>query len=214
MEEKMKRTISTIFALLLSTIQPLVAQPKPADPVGENLFPPELVMRFHAEIGLTEEQRESIQKEMEKAQPRFTDLHQQLGKQWETLAVSLKKERIDEKLALAQLDQVQSLEREIRRTQVILLIGMKNRLTPEQQAKLQEINKQLASGKQPLSLQDKMAAKMEKLKAGIEKWQNDGRDPSPIGEVMEPFGGLLNDKKFKDADALLDKALKLLDEPK
>jgi Spy/CpxP family protein refolding chaperone len=210
----MKLRTSTILALLLSTFQTVLAQPKPADPLGEYLFLPELVMRFHVEIGLTEEQRDSIQKEMQKAQPRFEELHQQLRKELETLAGSLKKERIDERLALTQLDQVQNLEREIKRTQMALLIGMKNRLTPEQQAKLQEIKQQQASGKQPLAFQDKMAAKMEKLKAGIEKWQNDGRDPSPIGELMEPFGELLNEKKFKEADALLDKALKLLEEAK
>ncbi len=206
----MKLKCYLLCALLLVSNRCLRAQSPSPDLLGESLFPPELVMNYQSEIGLTDEQRDSIMEEMQKAQPRFEELHQQLQRELEKMADFLKKERIEEPAALTQFDKVLNLEREIKRAHLALVIGLKNKLTSKQQAKLQEIKKQHASGRAPASLQAKMEAKMEKVKAGVEKWQNDGRDPSPIAEIMQEFEPLMKGGKVKEAEAVLDKALKLL----
>ena len=41
------------------------------DPIGSKLFPPELIMTHQAELGLEDRQRETILKELEKAQSQF-----------------------------------------------------------------------------------------------------------------------------------------------
>ena len=46
---------------------------------------------------------------------------------------------MDEQEALAQLDKVLATERDIKREQITLLVRIKDKLTPEQQAKLVEI---------------------------------------------------------------------------
>ena len=210
----MKLKSYVLSALLLVTNQTLWSQPQAPDPIGENLFPPELIMTYQSEIGLTEEQRDSIMANMQKMQPQFAEKQQQLQKEVETLAGILKKERVEMDVALAQVDKVLNLEWEIKRAQLTMIIGMKNTLSPEQQTKLQEIKKQTVSGPPPSSLQAIIQSKVEKVEAGVEKWQNEGRDPSPIGELMQEFEPLMKAGKAKQADALLDRALKLLGESK
>ncbi len=118
-------------------------QPGPAgpalDPVRGNLFPPELIMRNQKAIGLTDEQKTTIRGELLQAQTRFTELQWELQDQVESLVSLLKQEKVDEQQALAQLDKVLDVEREIKRAQIGLMVRIKNKLTPEQQAQLREI---------------------------------------------------------------------------
>jgi Spy/CpxP family protein refolding chaperone len=51
----------------------------------------------------------------------------------------VKHPRVEEQEALAQLEKVLAIEREIKRAQVTLLVRIKNKLTPEQQAKLVDV---------------------------------------------------------------------------
>jgi Spy/CpxP family protein refolding chaperone len=50
-----------------------------------------------------------------------------------------KQPHADEQQVLAQLEKVLAAEREIKRPQVMLLVRIKNKLTPEQQGKLSEL---------------------------------------------------------------------------
>lgn len=52
--------------------------------------------------------------------------------------------------------------------------------------------------------------KMTRLQQGIQKWQQDGKDLSPIGTIMQKFEPLLKEDKVKEAEGVLDEALKLL----
>jgi len=115
-------------------------QPQPPpDPLGEQFFPPDLVMQYQQAIGLNEEQKNSIKAEVQKAQARFTELQWQLQSEVETMLSLAKEPRVSEQQALAQLDKILPLEREIKRTQIALVARIKNSLTPEQQARLREL---------------------------------------------------------------------------
>jgi len=210
--------LNLIVALLLTCLFAL-AQPPHPDPVAENLFPPELIMHNADAIGLTEEQQEQLQSDLYKARERFEEMHAKREKQLEATAALLKKERIDEAAALAQLEKLFDQEREVRRAHFGLMVALKNKLTPEQQAKLQEIKKHAPKpdraeprpGKPPpASLQEKM----KKLKAGVKKLEDEGGDATSIGELMLEFKPLMDEQKFKPAEELLDQALKLLHEHK
>ena len=136
--------IITTAALMLLFVGTAVAQqpapPPPAhDPIGEAFFPPELVMQNQQAIGLTDAQKESLKTELRKAQVRFTELQWQLSDQAEKLAALVKQETLQEGQILAQLDNVLNVEREIKRTQLSLVIQIRNALTPEQRARLTEL---------------------------------------------------------------------------
>ena len=197
----------------------LAAPPPHSDPVAENLFPPELIMQNADAIGLTEEQQEKLQAELLKAHERFEEMQSKLQTQLEATGALLKKERIDEAAALAQFEKVLDQERELRRTHLALVLGLKNKLTAEQQAKLQEIKKRSPRPDRaekppakppPPSLQQKMM----KLKAGVKKLEDEGGDATSIGELMQDFKPLVDEQKFKQAEEVLDQALKLLQEQK
>ena len=74
-----------------------------------------------------------------RATARFTELQLQLADEAETMISLVKQDRVDEQQTLAQLDKILNLEREIKRAQFVLVIRIKNRLTPEQQSRLQEL---------------------------------------------------------------------------
>jgi len=204
-----------VILLLLVACSRLCAAPH-FDPVAENLFPPELIMKHAEAISLTDEQKEQLQSEMHKAQERFAEMHSKLKKQLEATDALLKKERVDESAALAQFEKVLDQERELRRTQLALVLALKNKLTPEQQTKLQEFKKKAAredarpTKAPPASLQEKMKA----LKAGVKKLEDEGGDATAVGELMQDFKPLMDKQKFKDAEELIDQALKLLREYK
>ena len=113
---------------------------RPHDPIAGNLFPPEFVMQHRRELGLTDDQKAAIRDETLKASTRFTELQWQIQDEMETMATLMKSSPVDEQRALAQLDKVLNIEREVKRTQLGLSIRIKNKLTPEQQMKLQELH--------------------------------------------------------------------------
>jgi Spy/CpxP family protein refolding chaperone len=124
-------------------VQPGPNGPQPQGPQGDPfarfLFPPELVMQHQTEIGLTDAQRTTLTTAMQQAQSKFIDTQFKLSAEGEKFARLLQGPTIDETQALEQVDRVLSMEREMKRAQVGLLVRIKNTLTPAQQAKLNQL---------------------------------------------------------------------------
>jgi Spy/CpxP family protein refolding chaperone len=143
----MRRTILA-FAFLLSAAS-LAAQGAPppgqrgpgpgADDWGRNFFPPELVMRWQSEIGLQDAQRSALSSAIQQAQAKFMDVQWKLSAEGEKMGRLLQGTRVDEAQVLEEVDRILALEREIKRTQISLMVRIKNTLTPEQQAKLSKL---------------------------------------------------------------------------
>jgi Spy/CpxP family protein refolding chaperone len=125
-----------LYPVLLAAQPP---QPPGPDPLTENLYPPELVMAHQKAIDLSDAQKAYIRGELLKAQTRFTELQWQLQDSMEALVSLLKQSPADEAQVMSQLDKVLTSEREIKRTQIGLLVRIKNKLTPDQQAQLQRL---------------------------------------------------------------------------
>jgi Spy/CpxP family protein refolding chaperone len=129
-----------LLLLVLSIPAAAAEAPSPGDdPLARHLFPPERVMGHAQEIGLDDTQRTAIRKEVQKAQSKFLDLQFDIQTEMETMVRLVKENSVDEPKVLAQLDRVLSLEKEIKKTQISLLVRIKNILTPAQQAKLVEM---------------------------------------------------------------------------
>ena len=132
--------LSILAAGLLLLPGCLTAQEPPGQgPVARNLFPPELVIAHQKEIGLDDGQKNFIRTELQQAQTRFTEMQWKLQDNIETLGDLLKQNPTDEEKVLAQLDKVLNAEREIKRTQIALMVRIKNKLTVEQQTRLQQV---------------------------------------------------------------------------
>jgi uncharacterized membrane protein len=121
--------------------QPQPPQP-PDDPIGRNLFAPELIMRYGQDIGLAPEQRATITKAIQEFQNKTVDLQWQMQDQTQRLASMLSTPRVDQTAALQQLDQVLNVEREVKRAHIGLLITIKNTLTADQQVRLAKLRQE------------------------------------------------------------------------
>ena len=117
--------------------------PSPAatDDLAQNLFTPELIVKYRQDIGLDDSQSKSLKELVQKAQGRFLDLQWDMQAEAGKLAQLLRVSRIDESAAIAQADKVLSMEREVKKAQLTLLVRIKNLLTPAQQDKLVELRR-------------------------------------------------------------------------
>jgi len=160
----MKKTIALVVSVILAGVvlgavlvsaqqpqqpaqQPQPPEPQsqprpphpPMDPLGDSMFPPDLIMQHTRDLGLTDEQKSYMRGEIQKTTMRFNELQWQLQDSMEALHATMKANPVNEQLALSQLDKVLDTEREIKRLHFGLAISIKNKLTPEQQEKLHGI---------------------------------------------------------------------------
>src|SRR6202171_3474695 len=158
-------------------------------------------------INFTVEQRKALRDTVEKNQERFNGLHQELKQEANALGKLLAQPTSTEAAVLAQFDKVQDREREIKRAQLTLMLGIRGKLTDDQRAKLTELR-----AKNPGQLPPPdFAAKMERITPGIARWQSEARDPSPIGRMMQQFEPLMLSGQIEQANALLEQAIKTLE---
>lgn len=141
----MKSLAAVLLLALLPIAAPAEAPGGGDDPFAAYLFPPDLVMGHGLEIGLDDAQKLAIRDEAKKVQSKFLDTQFELQRESEKLVRLLQEKPVDEAKVLAQIDRILALEKEIKKTQISLLVRIKNILTPAQQAKLAEIRK--AGGK-------------------------------------------------------------------
>src|SRR5437016_1177755 len=123
---------------------PRPQQPGPpplGDPLGEVMFPPDMIMQHQRELGLTDEQKTFMRDEIQKTTTRFNELQWQLQDAMEALHETMKGNSVNEQQAMAQLDKVLDGERQIKRLHMELAIRIKNKLTPEQQTKLRAMKR-------------------------------------------------------------------------
>jgi len=111
--------------------------PPPPPDLADAMFPPEMIMQHARELNLTSEQKTFMRDEIQKTTTRFNDLQWQLQDAMEALHETMKANRVNEQQALAQLNKVLDAEREIKTLHMGMAIRIKNKLTPDQQMKLQ-----------------------------------------------------------------------------
>jgi Spy/CpxP family protein refolding chaperone len=117
------------------------ASPPADDPFGRYLYPPDRVMSHAMELGLDDAQKTSIKNEVQKAQGKFVDLQFALQGESEKMIRLLQQKPVDEAGVLAEVDRILALEKDIKKTQISLLVRIKNVLTSAQQEKLSDLPK-------------------------------------------------------------------------
>src|SRR5215510_2594845 len=148
----------------------------PDDPMADSIFPPEMIMQHQRELGLTDEQKTFMRGEIQRTTTRFNELQWQLQDQMEALHDTVKSNSVNEQLALSQLDKVLDSEREIKRLHMEMAIRIKNKLTPEQQMKLQVMRQNMRPGMGPGH------------PGGLGPGQPGGLDPGQPGGLGRPEG--------------------------
>jgi Spy/CpxP family protein refolding chaperone len=138
-----KRTFAFAVAAMLSVVaSEALAQRQPPQPeqpdqdFAQHLFPPELIMQFQQKIQLQVQQRTAITQAIQQMQSKMVDLQWQMQAEVQKLTEIMQATTIKEADALAQVDRVLGMERDVKRAHLGGLIRIKNSLSPEQQSKL------------------------------------------------------------------------------
>jgi Spy/CpxP family protein refolding chaperone len=201
--------IIALFATVC-TLSAAESSQTPNDPLAGALYPPELILMAHAQIGLTQEQQDALRTRVQKTQSRSDELRQRLEKETAALSALARQDKVDEAAISAQLDRVLDVERELKHLHIGLLAGIKNLLTPEQQSRLREIEK--GGGAQIAEeMRRRLSDKVERVESGAHAWEASGRDTSAIAQAMqERVKPLLDSGKPIEAEAELDRLLEQL----
>ena len=118
---------------------------KPDDPLARALFAPELVLKYAGEIGLKPAQRQTIMDAIKKVQIELVPIQLEMAEPAQDLLSLIDRPEVDETQALAKVDKVLGIEREVKRRQLTLLIRIKNALTKDQQDKLKTLRRRDAA---------------------------------------------------------------------
>lgn len=134
---------------LASAQQRADAAAPPGDPLAGILFPPELIMQNQQRLRLADGQRDAMIADIQRTQEQALPIQWRMTQAVERFAQMLREPRVEEGAALTMLDSLLQLEREMKRLQIGLLIGLKNRLTEQQQQLLRELLPPSTQGARP-----------------------------------------------------------------
>jgi hypothetical protein len=113
-----------------------------ADPVGEALFPPDLIFSNQQALGITEAQLAAFKKLIQETHSAYVDVQLDMQRTAETLRTTLEADRIDEAAALAAAEEFMKRELVVKRLHLQAMIRGRNLLTAEQIKKLRELRDQ------------------------------------------------------------------------
>jgi Spy/CpxP family protein refolding chaperone len=131
-----RKWLMVAFICCIAVAPSFAQEPPKKDLLQEFFFPPELVMKYQHEVQLKNEQKESIISSVEETQKKFNRLQWNMKNEVTILEKLLAENSINEAKVLEQLDKVLDQERQIKKTQISLMVRIKNVLTDEQKAKL------------------------------------------------------------------------------
>jgi Spy/CpxP family protein refolding chaperone len=137
--------ILLLIAPLVLTVAARYGQAQ--DPIQEHLIPPEVIMQNQARLQLSAEQRDQIRDRVTAAQAEFTGLHWDLQSEMEVMAKLLSDLSTDEAAVLSQLENILSLEANVKRAQIGMLVGIRRVLTPDQYETARGLSRQARKSK-------------------------------------------------------------------
>ena len=196
---KITRALLLCLALVaLTQTAVLRAQSELEKKIAGNFFLPELIIKTHEMLHLSEDQKTALHDGYESSQTKVGALNERLQKELEQFNDLTKQRKLDAEAIFAQGDKVLAAEREVKRAQLALLILIKNTLTPEQQATLNGLKA--------------LEPKLQQVSKLAEKWKAGGKDVSQFEPLKAEFETDLKDGRVKEAEAVLERAMKLLTE--
>ena len=139
----MKIKMITCFAFLLLISFGLDAQKaKGGGDVFEGIFyDPEVIMKNQKAIDLTKAQRKSIINEVASAQGETGELQWIILDKMEDLKAIVGQNDVDEEKTMSLLEEILTVENKIKKAQLLLMVRIKNILSPEQMKILDEKKK-------------------------------------------------------------------------
>ena len=202
-------SLPLLFSLLLLSFAAMAQQ---QDPLAELLVPPHLIMEKADEVGLSIDQRQQVQQAAQQAHESMNEKQAPLRAAMAALAAELSKEDLDGETAHRKLDAVLNAERSMKHLQLGLLVQSNQVLKPNQRKKLQQMlaARQNGGGSDKSDLEQRLHAKLDRVKRGLEAKLQAGDQPIEIPNKMQGFPVLMQQGKHAEAEQLLDEVLQML----
>ena len=159
-------------------------------------------MQTHEMIGLTEDQQQALMSAVQELQSDSPALKDEIEKEKVALIDAVKADKLDGAKSTAQAQKVMDLEAKAKLAQLNLLIKIKNTLTPEQQTKLRDLKGKFGD----------IPSKLKQAQTLAKKWAESGGDVSSLQDTKDQLDSLVKSGKAEEANALLDKTIKMLEE--
>ena len=127
------------LASLLTFVAPLpaVAQPSVGGPLDRLGLEPVLVLFYADTLGLTKEQRASVELQFREAKKRYQTLSLDLSRETSKLAELVGNSAAAETAVMAQLDRVLDIERQIKHSNLVCAVRVRRHLTSAQVERLE-----------------------------------------------------------------------------
>jgi hypothetical protein len=127
----MRELASCVFLVAMAG-QTAWGQKVVIDPLRWVLMEPALILHYEGELDLTPEQAEYVKQEIKETHARFAAQRAALDEALEGLYAMLKEGRLEQQLAVEQLDQILDLEGRIKRGNLEMAIRIRAKLTDQQ----------------------------------------------------------------------------------
>ena len=186
--------------------------------VGQ-LIPPELVMRNRSEINLDDDQIQQIGKITGEFREKVESLQRTVEQHNQKLITLLQSDSVEEVVALKQLQAYLDAEQKLKQTHFTAMIRVRNVLTAEQRTKLIAKRRAMrrtqannaATTRTPNKTELRLRAKLEKIRTEVESRAANGTPPREAAKLMKEFSGNMQKGRIDEAEAILDRVMKMLD---
>ena len=102
------------------------------DPFNGRLFPPNVILEHQQALDISEQQLAAIRAAVIEVQGKVAEHQWDLREAYQRVMTELERSPIDEEQVLANIDQALLAENRVKKTQVAMLIKLRNLLTDEQ----------------------------------------------------------------------------------
>lgn len=180
------------------------------DPIREQLPPPEFLLQKAEEIGLTGDQRHSIEEIARSTHELVRQRMEKVNQAKEALVDLLREVPIDQPAAAEKFAWLIEAENEAKNLQFTAMIEIRNLLTEAQLEQAREVIANMPPPDPALReiMENQLKPRMEKLQAILTKNAENGEPPyEAIRDRMEQLHELLKDGKAEQALEMLDDML-------
>jgi Spy/CpxP family protein refolding chaperone len=198
------RGITTVVLLALGLSGPAAAQ-SPQD-LFDELVPPEVVLAHAAELGLSTEQRQAVERIQAEAHPQSRGLVERMRQERDALVALLRQAAPDEAAVVAQFDRLSAVETDLKRLRIRTTTRTKRVLTTAQQQRALALQRSRTGD-------GSLQAKLQRVREGLEQWKREGRDVAPLRALWDRFREAEDRGFYRQARQALDEAVALLDTP-
>ena len=204
--------VALTFTIVITTAAIISSadSPSPQDPIRAQLVPAEHLLQFREEIGLSDEQVKLIRGLADRTTREIQTLNREVEQKVQALAKQLAATDVDESATLQQLNALLTLENDIRRAQLRLMIKLKNLLTDNQQ----RVAKQLRNGNdRPQSIEQRLRSKLARVEKELRRRRQAGQPSQQAFQRLQKFHQSMQSGRPQRAESILDQLLSSLSIP-